>query len=310
MPSVLQAKMKLPVEFIQNLYKNFNEKTADKILLGMQEERFTTLRINTLKTNKEKIKNCLERLKIQYEEVEFYKDALIIKNKKEKELVTLDIYQKGHIYLQSLSSMLPAIILEPQKGENILDLTAAPGSKTTQIGAMMQNEGQIVANEIDKIRYERLKHNIEIQGIKIAEVINKDGREIGKEYKEQFDKVLLDTPCSGEGRFLLNDPKTYNSWSNKLVANLSNLQKSLFESAYKATKKGGTIVYSTCTLNKEENEKIINWAIDKFGLEVQEIDIKLKEGIKVATKGTNNALKILPSQRIEGFFVCKLKKNN
>lgn len=308
MPSVLQAKMKLPVEFIQNLYKNFNEKTADKILLGMQEERFVTLRVNTIKSNIEEIKSLLDRNNIQYDEVEFYKDALIIKGKKEKNIINLDIYKNGLIYLQSLSSMIPALVLEPRRGENILDLTAAPGSKTTQMGAMMENEGHIVANEIDKIRCERLKHNIEMQGIKIAEVINRDGIEIGNDYKEKFDKVLLDTPCSGEGRFLVNDPKTYNSWSNKLVENLSNLQKKLFESAYNSLKKGGTIVYSTCTLNKEENERIINWAIDKFELEVQEININLKEGIKVTTKGEASALKILPSKRIEGFFVCKLKK--
>lgn len=312
MMSVTQAKMKLPVDFIRNLYRDFNEKTADKILLGMQEERYTTLRVNNLKCNINDLKKTLEELNIEYETVEFYDDALLIKNAREKDLMNLSLYKNGEIYLQSLSSMLPALILAPNKGEKVLDLTAAPGSKTTQMAAMMNNEGYILANEIDKIRCDRLRHNVELQGTNIVEISNKDGMSIGNEYQEKFDKVLLDTPCSGEGRFLIFDSKTYNSWSNELVHNLSKLQKELLKSAYKALKKGGVMVYSTCTLNKEENEKIINWAIQNFELEILDIDLKFKESTKASNKGVNKdiekAIKILPSKRMEGFFVCKLRK--
>lgn len=312
MMSVTQAKMKLPVDFIRNLYRDFNEKTADKILLGMQEERYTTLRVNNLKCNINDLKKTLEELNIEYETVEFYDDALLIKNAREKDLMNLSLYKNGEIYLQSLSSMLPALILAPNKGEKVLDLTAAPGSKTTQMAAMMNNEGYILANEIDKIRCDRLKHNVELQGTNIVEISNKDGISIGNEYQEKFDKVLLDTPCSGEGRFLISDSKTYNSWSNELAHNLSKLQKELLKSAYNSLKKGGVMVYSTCTLNKEENEKVINWAIQNFELEILDIDLKFKESTKASNKGVNKdiekAIKILPSKRMEGFFVCKLRK--
>ncbi len=312
MASLMQAKMRFPVDFIQNIYRDFNEKTADKILLGMQENRYTTLRVNSLKYNIEDLKKSLQKSGIEYDFVEFYDEALIIKNANEKDLMKLDLYKNGEIYIQSLSSMIPALVLAPKKGENVLDLTAAPGSKTTQMAVFMENEGHILANEIDKIRCDRLKHNVELQGAKIVEINNKDGTDIGDEHKEEFDKVLLDTPCSGEGRFLIADSKTYNSWSNELIHNLSNLQRELFKSAYKALKKEGTMVYSTCTLNKEENEKVINWAINNFSLEVMDIDLKFKDGTKASNKGLNKdiekAIKILPSQRMEGFFVCKLKK--
>lgn len=312
MASIIEAKMKLPVDFIQNIYSDFNEKIADKILLGMQEERNTTFRVNTIKSNINDVKCVLDNLEINYETVDFYNDALVIKCANGRDLTKLDLYKKGEIYLQSLSSMVPVLALAPNKGERVLDLTAAPGSKTTQIAAMMKNEGYILANEIDKIRCDRLKYNVELLGAKIVEIINEDGTSIGEKYKESFDKVLIDTPCSGEGRFLIKDSKTYGSWSKELVKNLSILQKELFKSAYSYLKKDGIMVYSTCTLNKEENEKIISWALNNFKLEILNIDIKLKEGIKASNIGGNKqiekAIKILPSKKMEGFFVCKMRK--
>ena len=308
--SVTMAKLKLPMEFIQNLYKDFNEKTANKILQGMLEERCTTLRVNTLKTDTNVVKQKLKDLNIDYEEVDFYKDALIIKNKTEKDLEKLEIYKNGEIYLQSLSSMVPPIILKPKPNENVLDLAASPGSKTTQMGCMMENKGYILANEIDKIRCDRLKFNIEMQGIEIAEISNNDGSKINLE--DEFDKVLLDVPCSGEGRFLVNKISSYNTWSERQVLELSKLQRKLFESGYKALKKGGTLVYSTCTLNKKENEEIIDWALRNFNLEILDININLKEVVKPISKGFDKniekAIRILPSKYMEGFFVCLLKK--
>ncbi len=310
MNSIITAKTKLPIEFIQNLYRDFNERIADKILEGMLEKRYTTLRVNTLKSSNQEIEKIFKDLNIEFEKVEFYEDAFIIKNKTEKDLLKYDFYNKGLVYVQSLSSMIPPIILNPKSGESVLDLTAAPGSKTTQIAAIMKNEGYILANEIDKIRCDRLKYNIEIQGVKIAEICNLDGRNIGNE--ERFDKVLLDTPCSGEGRFLLENEKSYSNWSEKLVNELSKLQKELLASAYKALKKGGLLVYSTCTLNNNENEKNIDWAIKELNMQVLDIDIKFKEAHKASNKGLSKdvekAIKIYPSKRMGGFFVCLLKK--
>lgn len=209
--------------------------------------------------------------------------------------------------------MVPPLVLNPKKGEKVLDLTAAPGSKTTQLAAFMENEGYILANELDKIRCERLQYNVKNQGAEIVEVINGRGEKIGNSYPEYFDKVLLDTPCSGEGRFLLGKPMTYKDWSLKKVNQLVKIQKKLFESAYNATKENGTIVYSTCTINKEENEYILDWAINTFNIKLLDINLDIKEAIKGDNTGLNNtidkAIKILPSKNMEGFFVAKIVKN-
>ena len=312
MLSILDLKRKLPSDFVDELYEQYTPITVDKILTGMLGERNTTLRVNTIKYNIQELMKYLREKNIKFERVSWYNDALIIKNANEKEIQKLDIYEKGYIYLQSLSSMIPPLVLNPKPGEKVLDLTAAPGSKTTQMAVMMKNDGYILANELDKIRCERLQYNVEKQGANIVEVINNRGEKVGEEYQEQFDKVLLDAPCSGEGRFLGNNVGTYRNWSKRTVRELAKLQKKLFKSAYTALKPNGMMVYSTCTLNKDENENVLQWAIENFNVKLLDINIDFKEKMQGFNDGLdgsiNKAIRILPSKNMEGFFVAKLKK--
>ena len=194
MLSIQEAREKLPEKFMENMYKMFSPGTVDKIVAGMISDRYTTLRVNTIKYNIQDLMRYFKENNIKFERVLWYDDALIIKNVREKDIQKLDIYEKGYIYIQSLPSMVPAIVLNPKEGEKVLDLTAAPGSKTTQMAATMNNKGQIIANELDKIRCERLKYNVNIQGASIVEVLNGRGELLGKEYENYFDKVLLDAP--------------------------------------------------------------------------------------------------------------------
>lgn len=312
MLSILDLKRKLPKDFVDELYEQYTPITVDKILTGMLGERNTTLRVNTIKYNIQELMKYLREKNIKFERVSWYNDALIIKNANEKEIQKLDIYEKGYIYLQSLSSMIPPLVLNPKPGEKVLDLTAAPGSKTTQMAAMMKNDGYILANELDKIRCDRLIYNVEKQGANIVEVINNRGEKVGEEYQEQFDKVLLDAPCSGEGRFLGNNVGTYRNWSKRTVRELAKLQKKLFKSAYTALKPNGMMVYSTCTLNKDENENVLQWAIENFNVKLLDINIDFKEKMQGFNDdlddSINKAIRILPSKNMEGFFVAKFRK--
>ncbi len=310
--SLLYAKNKLPLDFTQEIYNTFSSKIADKILMGMYEKRYTTLRVNTIKYNIEDLIAVLKKENIEFERVEWYENALIIKNVNERKLQELEIYKNGYIYIQSLSSMIPPLVLNPKRGDKVLDLTAAPGSKTTQMSAMMENEGYILANELDTIRCQRLKYNVDMQGASIVEINNANGEIIGEKYPNTFDKILLDVPCSGEGRFEIEDEKTYKNWSTKQVEELSQVQRKLFNSAIKALKPGGEMVYSTCTLNTKENEEILNWGLKNFKIRIEDIDLKLKNTTKGITKGFDNSLKkavrVLPNKYQEGFFVAKIIK--
>ena len=144
-------------EFLKSQYE---ENIAKNIINGYSKNRPITLRATTLKTNIDYIKNIFTKLNISYINVPWYSDALILKNISEEQLKNLDIYKNGFIYLQSLSSMIPPIILNPQENENILDMTAAPGGKTTEMLALSNNKSFITACEKNKIRAERLKYNI------------------------------------------------------------------------------------------------------------------------------------------------------
>lgn len=325
---IIKAKSKLPMDFINELYNNYSEKNADKILKGMCKERCTTLRVNTLKSTTDEVKRVFDENDVQYEifslvtnevkqnekeeKYSFYNNAFIIKNKKESDLQKLEIYKQGKIYIQSLSSMIPPLILDIKKNDNILDMASAPGSKTTEMAAITNNTGKIIANEIDKIRLEKLNYNIKLQGATNIETINFDGANLYKKFPEKFDKVLLDTPCSGEGRFQIYNQKTYAKWSKSLVNELTEIQKKLIESAIMCCKKGGTIVYSTCTLNKEENEKIIDYALKNFNVKLDEIKINVENKVKGNTKGIDKeiskTLKIIPNENFEGFYLAKLIK--
>ncbi len=312
MVSITQIKNKLPEEFMDNLYEMFSPGTVDNILRGIAEKRFTTLRVNNLKYNIQDLMKYFKDINIKFDRVLWYKDALVIKNANEKDLQKLEIYKEGKIYLQSLPSMIPPLVLAPAEGDRILDLTAAPGGKTTEMASIMNGKGYILANELDKLRCERLKYNVEMQGADIVEVVNGRGEKIGENYKEQFDKVLLDAPCSGEGRFTIYNVQSYKQWSMKTVNELVKTQKKLFKSAYEALKPGGTLVYSTCTLNKLENEQIIDWALNNFNIKQERIDLDIKQAVPAFSNGfdknVGRAIRILPSKDMEGFFVAKFTK--
>ena len=273
------AKSKLPIDFINELNNDFTERNVDKILTGMSEERYTTFRVNYLKSNEvevedELVKNGVEFEKVRITESNFNFNAYVIHNKNEKDLSKLKIYEDGKIYVQSISSMIPPIILRPEPGERVLDMAAAPGGKTTQMAAMMNNEGYILANEIDKFRCEKLKYNAEKQGTSIVHIINNDGTQLFNSAKS-FDKILVDAPCSGEGRFIVSNKKTYEHWSLKMQKELVEIQKKLISNSINLCKINGTILYSTCALSLAENEKVIDWAINNFNIEIEKININI-----------------------------------
>ena len=182
-------------EFLKEmLNKQYGEELTKKIIEGYKNKRPVTFRVNTLKTNIAEIENKLKEKQIEFENVPWSKEAFIIKNSTEKEIQNMQMYINGEIYLQSLSSMLPTIILCPQENNDILDMAAAPGGKTTQIAALTQNKAHITACEMNNIRIERLKYNIEKQGATSVYIMQTDSRIINDFFS--FDQILLDAPCS------------------------------------------------------------------------------------------------------------------
>jgi len=196
-------KKNIPTFLYDKLIKDYSEEITEKIVKGYSFIRPVTLRVNTSKTTIDEIKKEFDKLNVSFEDVSWYKDSLIINDIREDFIRNLDIYNNGHIYMQSLSSMLPPLIVNPKEGQSILDMAASPGGKTTQMANLSDNKSLIMACEKNKIRAERLKYNIQKQGSKKVSVVVKDARNLDEYFT--FDKILLDAPCSGSGTLNIND---------------------------------------------------------------------------------------------------------
>lgn len=295
------------MKFLEDmLEKQYGIEIAQKIIEGYLAKRKTTLRINTIKSNKEEIKQKLDAKKIEYEEVKWSKEAIIIKNEDEKAIQKMDIYTNGEIYMQSLSSMLPPIILEPKEGTDILDMAAAPGGKTTQIAALTNNKAHITACEKNKIREERLKYNIDKQGASCVFIMQKDARFIDDFFS--FDQILLDAPCSGSGTLDFNDNNIGKYFSKQLIDRSSSVQKTLLSKAIKLLKPGHEMVYSTCSILSCENEDIIVHSIKNENVEIVPIHFEGMEELPLLPTKIHGTLCVCPTDLYEGFFVAKIRK--
>jgi tRNA (cytosine49-C5)-methyltransferase len=309
----------LPEAFEAKLRRIIPANQWDKVLRSFSAERPTTFRVNTLKTDAGSPKERLEPLGFKIENVIWYKDAFILRKGRQKDLEKTELYQKGQIYVQGLSSMVPPLVLDPRPGEKVLDLTAAPGSKTTQLSALMKNQGQITANDNNTIRVEKLKANAALQGAANVTILEAgDGGLVWKENHEAFDRVLLDAPCSSEGRFQLDTPSTYGYWREDTNRKMAKDQRRLLKSAVLSVKPGGTLVYSTCTFAPEENEMVVQWALETYAdaLEVENITLPLPPHTQGLPQWGDlkfhpsvvKSVRVLPSPDLEGFFAVRFKK--
>jgi len=294
---------KIPEFLIEMLKEQYGD--INKIIDGYNQNRLTTLRVNTIKTNCLTIKETLDNLGIVYDTVDWYRDAFIIKNCDEKKIKSLPMYENGEIYLQSLSSMIPPLIVEPKKGENILDMAAAPGGKTTQMVALSNNESLITACEKNKIRAEKLKYNLNKQGANRVGLIINNALELDDFL--QFDKILLDAPCSGSGTLSSSDD-SFKTFTKELVDRSCNLQLRLLRKAIKLLKPKHELVYSTCSILSQENEEVIKKILADGNVELLKIDKAKFKNIPMLSSSVEGTITVCPTDLYEGFFVAKLRK--
>lgn len=296
----------LPEEFIKRLEMLIPTERLASVIASFSQTKPLYFRINTLKTTIEKMLAQFPMAK----PVEGFENVFRVDADHREQLTHSQAMADGLIYLQSLPSLLVPLVLAPQPGEEILDLAAAPGSKTTQIALLMKNEGRIAAVEKIKGRFFKLKDNCSRQGITCIDFYCKDGSTVWRHCENRFDRVLLDAPCSSEGRFNTEDPSSWQFWSERKVKEMARKQWPLLYSAFRSLKPGGILVYSTCTYSREENEDQIAKLIKKFPGEVALESFTLPiantmPGLEPAPQ----AKRILPTDEMEGFFICRIKKS-
>lgn len=290
--------------FEEKISAFYSKEICEKIIMGSSVDRSTTLRVNLLKTNVDYVSKILNNENIEYAVSPFSPFALIIKNG-ENRLRETSLYKNGEIYLQSLSSQLPVIALSPKEKEDILDMTAAPGGKTGQIAALCNNKCNITACEMNLKRAERLKYNLNKQGVNCANVMTIDARRLESYFS--FDRILLDAPCSGSGTLNLNTENK--GFTDILIKKCVASQNALLDKALTVLKPGGEMVYSTCSILPCENEEIIKNATKKHHFKILPIDEELRNNLPLLPCSLDNALCVAPTKDYEGFFVVKIKKN-
>lgn len=296
------------LEFLEEkLKKQYGKDFTNQIFEGYKVKRKVTFRVNTLKSNVSEIESILNSLNIKYQKVPWSNEAFILDNSNENEIQNLDIYKQGKIYLQSLSSMLPPIILNPKEGADILDMAAAPGGKTTQMASLSNNKAHITACEMNNIRIEKLKYNVEMQGATCVYIMQKDSRQIDDFFS--FDQILLDAPCSGSGTLNVNDKNVEKYFTEKLIEKSAKSQLALLRKAIKILKKGQEMVYSTCSILSNENEDIVLKVINENNFEIVPIEFEGIEDLPLLPSKIKGTLVVSPNELYEGFYIAKIRKN-
>ncbi len=297
-----------------------------RALLGTDEEyeRFLqhsmaylnkSIRVNTLKISVAELRERLEKRGFKMYPVPWCKEGFWIKGDR-TDFGNLVEHTLGYFYIQESASMIPSVVLGPQPGEVVLDMCASPGSKTTQMAAMMENSGIIVANDISGERMKPLGINLQRMGI--MNVVESFGR--GQQLQRlntKFDRILVDAPCSGTGT-IRKSPDTLRIWNASMVRRLSSQQKTLIDTAFGLLKPGGVLVYSTCSVEPEENEEVIDFLLQKYPgsafLDEIKLDITRTKAVQQFEKKeygseVRKCLRIWPQDNnTEGFFVARILK--
>ena len=260
-----------------------------------------SIRVNTLQISVQELKQRLTNQGWTLEQIPWCKEGFYISGER-RDIGNLQEHKEGLFFVQSSVSMLPAVVLDPKSGECVLDLCAAPGGKTTHMAALMQNKGQIIAVDSNSFRATILRKNLQRCGVTNTDVL----RLPTENYTgNQFDKILLDPPCSASGTIkgeTKHSKQTLQEWNPTTIKRLAKLQKKMFKHAFSSLKPGGVLVYSTCSLEPEEDEQVVQYLLEEVGGRLEDIHLPIKGD-------QHFGLKIWPQyQDTEGFFVAKIRK--
>jgi 16S rRNA (cytosine1407-C5)-methyltransferase len=308
----------LPAEFLSRLRHIVGAEHYERCLTSFSSDKATTFRVNTLLTSNDDACAEMVRCGVQFEPITWCESAFSVPGSSRGALLATRAFREGRIYVQNASSLLPVLILDPQPGEKVLDLAAAPGGKTLHIAAKMQNRGLLSAVEVVRSRLYKLQNNLSLHAASIVKTYLTDGRSVGNKTPNRFDRVLLDAPCSAEARFRTKDSDTWRYWSPRKIREQARKQAGLLRSAIKSLKPGGTLVYCTCSFAPEENELVIQTQLTRNSDRIQLLPIELTvsnwiPGLaewngKHLSSELRQARRVLPTESMDAFFLAKITK--
>lgn len=306
----------IPAFLRERVLASYGAGTAARVLDGYAAAcgRPVTLRANRLKATAVEIADALSDAGIGFARVPWYEDAFVLADGvRERDVWELDAYRDGLLYLQSLSSMLPPLLLGPRAGADVLDMCAAPGGKTSELAAL-EPRARVTACEMNAPRADRLAHNLGKLGAMNVQLMRIDARRLDPFFA--FDQILLDAPCTGSGTFRTGDDRAAGRITDRLLAKVTRSQAALLDRALSALKPGGELVYSTCSILPEENGEQLRAALRSKrhrGCEI--VPLKLDGawldgpyGLPLLPEDEPGTLTVAPTRAFEGFFVAKIRR--
>jgi len=289
------------------------------------EKRPVSFRVNTLKSSHEEIEEALKKASITYTKLDFPKNSYVLDSEfNESDIWKRRVYKDGKLYMQWLSSQIPALLFTKSSSSplRILDACAAPGWKTSQISALYP-DAEIIAFEPFKVRYEKMQHNLEKLWCNNTQAINDEIRNIWKYIEEEnyFDMILVDAPCSSEGSISLHNTKFLEAWDIKHINKNYKRQKYILSDVIPYLKVWWELIYTTCTIAPEENEAVVHFALCNYTeLELQNVDFLWNKYIKISkslkkfenkifkTEISEKTIRVIPSEYSEWFYISKFIK--
>lgn len=303
-------------EGLKEYLRKMPDLDLDLLLEAYRKPLPTSFRVNTLKMDEHEILGMLKERGVSFREIPWARYGYVVEGESIDLGRTLE-HMLGLIYIQAPISMVPVEVLDPKPGERVLDLCAAPGSKSTQIAQLLDGLGVLVANDISSERVKALASNLQRFGVLNVIITLMDGRKFPRFAYECFDKVLVDAPCSSLG-IVSKNWGIARSWSPEIAKRLSKVQRQLIVAGFDCLRPGGELVYATCTLTIEENEIVVQHLLEKRGNAVlKEIDLpslRYRSGI-VEWNGVRfdeelkKTIRIMPYDNwAEGFYVARISK--
>jgi len=308
----------LPERFLERLARIVPSDRFDAVVATFGPPRRIGFRLNPLRTVPGETLAALRAAGLDPQPVDWYAEAFTLDASERAALMATNAYATGAVYLQNLSSMVPPLALAAEPDDQVLDLAAAPGSKTTQLAALLGSDADIAAVEVVRDRFFRLRANLDAAGASFVKTYLQDGTNVPRYRPEHFDRILLDAPCSTEGRFRADEPETFAYWSERKIREMQRRQTALLAAAVDSLAVGGTLVYATCSFAPEENEMVLDRTLTRFGdalhLEPLPLDVPAAQpplggwNDEPFAHDLSHARRLLPDGTYEAFFVARLHK--
>lgn len=302
----LKVTYSYPDWIVERLLNNYDERKAEAILKSLNERPEICYRVNTLKIDIEDLKRLLDSYGIAYKKGYYLEEALYIDIKNPE---SHQLYKEGLIYIQDEASMLVSKTLNPKEGDTVLDVCAAPGGKTTHIAQLMKNRGEVIAFDLHPHRIDLIKENCKRLGVTNVKTEVFDSKFVNEKYLGKADKVLADVPCTGIGIIRKKPDIKLKNYAPKEISELIETQYKILDSSSNYVKKGGFLLYSTCTIGKEENQNVIMKFLKEHpDFELVDINDRMPDGLKAKTDFLRYIQTTPLEHEIDGFFISKLRR--